>query len=594
MDQALRAALKLEFQDVGLQPVHRVGILLLTDGAATDRSFEDAVSGSSAEIAGERNCALFPIVLGEERAIPQIFVQWKDPRSTVLCGETAEFSVRVFAEPRAGQNVEVRLLDAETETVLARTLCAFEGQTGFLDAELKWKPEEVKKYSLRLECSFAETDGEKTQSALKAGGTGTGGKAFLHTPLSISLNAAERIRRVLLVTAVPTWEFRALRNLLARETSVHLETWSPSGMPLAPDPKQDACQRTDFPTAEELRGLDVLILNSVSPEDLGEENLKALAAAWFDVSETSGRPKSGSGNALQKSEVPEAGVSRRAVSRGLILIAGRHFRPESWERAELGRNFLLSFSGMMQNAAENGGTGSEETEERKLLLTPEGFASELFRGIVSDDFAQPVFHFWNVPQTFSGAEILGKCDGFPILIRSRGQDVSTLFHASENLWRWRKNSEDVYRNYWIQAIHSLCRTNAETQTLQAKGPAGTETAPEEETLSTPLSAAVPPVLPLPSEIPGQPLEFRRSTPDPVGMQNLARYGNGTFFHVKPAEDGDAETIAREILLTLHSKKDAGQENAAIRTLRRPIWPFCVFPVILCLTYLWIRERKASG
>ncbi|MDO4629532.1 MAG: hypothetical protein Q4C70_10145, partial [Planctomycetia bacterium] len=252
------------------RPVHLAGTVLMTDGIST----ENARAENFLPREGKR--MVFPVIFGGKWAVPQVYTVGDAPRSAFLCGEEVTLNFRVFGtgligptEPktRALRRVKFRLKmvnEAETElgteTVLAETDGIFSGTESILDVSFPWIPEVAGTQKLRLECDFPDAE-----------------EQFMLTfPAEMTVKVADRVRRVLLVTSGPDWEFRYLRNLLVREPSIQVETWSPPECTLALDPAQDAVQRVNFPTEEELRNFDVVILNSVAPSDLGTENEAVL------------------------------------------------------------------------------------------------------------------------------------------------------------------------------------------------------------------------------------------------------------------------------------------------------------------------------
>lgn len=552
LGSAIETALRTHFWSSD-SSTHLAAVLFLTDGICTNGTLPE-----EAEVkADERSCALLPVIFGKESSVPQIYLSWQNPRSTVLCGEEISFKVRVFADALKSRRVHLRLTDARA-AVLAETSALFSSDSGMMDLTLRWTPQTQGEQTLRLETVLDESVSETSSFAI-------------HPPVSFSLNAAERLRRVLLVTDAPTWEFRNLRNLLRREPSIHLETWSPADSPLALTVGQDECARKDFPAEKELEEFDAVILNSVTPADLGQENLACLTRVF-----------------LQKEE-----IGRR---RALILAAGRNFRPESWLRSDLASLFPISFSGMTSVQAPL-------PAGWPLTLTPAGMAAPQFQALipaenspeVSEPFSvsssqdqpsvqvqtqpetpglavpmPPVFSCWKVPHTQPGAEILASANGFPVLISGRTGNVSTLFHAVESLWRWRKFSDSAYRKYWVQSIHALCQTEE----------SGTELLPDassEQGKKRSEPETEIPTFPLPESVPGQALEFART----------AAQLNAFSRSLPPM---DAEALAEEILLTLRSSAAAQEEPVEIR---HPIWASRILWLFFCtiLGVLWVQERK---
>jgi len=494
------------------------GLLLLTDGISTDGTPSETVAAE----AENRHCALFPAVVGptDGNELPQIYAEWLNPASTVLAGEetTLKFRVSALNLPENAP-VSVRLKGPDGRTLGEKNV-HFPQTNGSATLTFEWLPdlEDLRELTLETRPETLTPD--------------------LHVPLTV----AARLRRVLLITAGPDWEFRNLRNLLAREPSIQLETWVPPTSPLAMDPEQDALLRPDFPSVEELARTDVVVFDSVSPQDLGAECVSRLRAAWLE----------------EPAENPDANTRPR----GLVLLAGRGFRPESWLRSELSQLLPVSLDGA---AFQNGPRGLETT------FTPAGWAFCVSNGAEIPGKLPPIYAFWNVAAPARNAQTLAElktaAGTFPLVILGRSGRVSTLFHATDNSWRWRKNDDSFYRAYWVQTLHALCRNenpteNQPSETLEQKAEAGK---PEEVTA----------VEKVPLEIPSQPVDFRRTSPDRETMAEWAKRSGGA---VLDPEKQDAKRMAEEILLTFRARPYA--PGVVETPYRFSAWP--VVWVGLCL------------
>lgn len=575
---ALEAVLRTNFWRAST--VRLSGVVLLTDGVSTD--------GDSAERAARqaqnRKCALFPIVLGGKTAIPQLYAEWRKPQTAALCGEDAFFRVRVYGTSLPSSRLTVCLketADSSDSVPLAETTANFAADSGILDLKLRWTPKTPGERKLFLKCDLPDSKG-----------------SFLINPsFPVLLHAEDGVRRVLLVTNSPDWEFRCLRNLLARESSVRLETWSPPEAPLAPDPAQDAIQRETFPSEEELRQFDVVILNSVSISELGEENSSLLTKVW---------------SSSDSSEGPISGKHSRL--RGFVVIAGRNFQPEAWQRAALGRLIPISFAGMAL-------AKSETPSGWPISLTASGLAAPQFRDLSetktialadggvregNSALALPtLFTFWRIPHTFSGAEVWAEADGEPILVFGRTGTISSLFLATENLWRWRKNDESAYRRFWVQSVHALCREDAKpkpevspARKLKSEAEAKKTSESAEFAFESLLESSSGTVSETVSEtslssetpIPGQPLEFRRTSANHDAMRVWAQASGGCFFD---SCTQDASQMAQEILLTLQTR--ASQSGTEVLESRWPVWrsPFLWLTLCGVLGVLWVQSRRRA-
>lgn len=509
------------------------GVVLLTDGISTD--------GTSAETIGaearKRRCAVFPAVIGPAngKELPQIYAEWLNPASTFLAGETSELKFRVSAlNLQENRPVSVRL-KAPDGRILAGKSVLFPENSGSAVLVFNWLPDAEGPQTLRLE---TEID-----------------PAALTPPISLPLTVAERSCRVLLIASGPDWEFRNLRNLLAREPSIRLETWVPPSSPLAMDPEQDAFLRADFPSAEELRQIDAVIFDSVSPQDLGTECVSRLRSAWLDE---------------------PAGSAETARPHGLVVLAGRNFRPESWLRSELSPLLPVSLEGA---AFQNVPAGTE------AAFLPAGQAFCTANGAQISEKLPPICSFWTVPaQTRNAqalAEIRTSAGAFPLVVLGRSDRVSVLFHATDNSWRWHKNDDSFFRAYWVQTLHALRRNETRVETKPEKAPETPTEAPQVEQVTAAEK--------LPVEIPSQPVDFRRTVPDRATMAEWAERSGGS---VLTPENQDAQRMAEEILLTFRSQPAAPE---TVETSHRFItWPLVWLALCAVLAVLFATEGKRKS
>lgn len=551
---ALKTVFRTDFWG-SARPVKLAGTVLMTDGICTENGRAENF------LPKEGKGTVFPVIFGEKWAIPQVYAVGNAPRLAILCGEETSLNFRVFGtgliaptepETRALRHVRFRLI-TENKEVLAETDGIFSGTESVLEIRFPWVPDVAGTQKLRLECDFPEVKG----------------RFSLTFPAEITVKVADRVRRVLLVTAGPDWEFRYLRNLLVREPSIQVETWSPPDCALTLDPAQDAVQRVDFPTEEELQDFDVVILNSISPADLGPENEAILNRVW---TKTESRT--------------DSEIDTESRRRGLILIAGRNFCPEKWERTVLAELFPFSFQGMNWVTTEN----QESRQDRAVALTLSG-ASVVGFDETDSKSRLNVYSFWKLGNLLSGSEIVmettpesgaeKQAERMPIVIRGRNSAVTTLFHGTDNFWRWRKKSEEPYRAYWIQSIHTLCQVeNGERTEL-------TENLTSETSLKT---------LEIrdagerdTGRIPGQELELLQTAADWETMEKWAKLTGGT---VLDPQTMSATEMAEEIVLTLRAQEETQEETQTLE-IRHPIWRHPAIWLTICglFFWFWVEERR---
>jgi hypothetical protein len=251
------------------------------------------------------------------------------------------------------------------------------------------------------------------------------------------LSVRDEKLQVLLVESVPRYEFRYLKQWLERDNSITLQT-----LLLEADPEYAREDRTAiayFPVQrEDLAKFDVVILGDVSPSQLGVN-----AADWL-------------------------AEFVRQQGGGLLLISGLRHNPRSLAGSPL--EPLLPFA---LDAIDATAWEQTVTEGFHPQLTLDGQkVVPLFRlaGSEADSLAA-----WNgLPDLYGllairdvkpGARVLaehplrkGRVDRLPVIVLQQVGAGKVLFHATDELWRWRFRTGDTYfGRYWGQAIRYLSR-----------------------------------------------------------------------------------------------------------------------------------------
>ncbi len=553
------------------------GVLLLTDGISSDGFLTPKISHR----AKEKKSVFFSCVLGEKDSYPQLHTRIPDSKPTVLCGEESELRFQIFAVSLPTRKILARLTHSGNSSfsppneVLAEKEIFLDGNSGTFELCFSWQPEVEGEHHFQLEFLLPDSP-----------------EAFLIQPITrFFLNAAERKRRVLLITASPSWEFRSLRNLLIREPSIQLETWFPKDSFLSWDSLPGAKPQPLFPSTEELKRFDALILDSVSPIDLGDENINRILSAW---------------NSEQTEE------TRR---HGLVLLAGRKFQPKEWEIGALGPLFPFSFSELEFHSNGN-------RSGAKAALTSFGKVSPVFAPAIENDSFEKlkkessereegneekktketekekfvsfpaIFSYWTIPHLLPGAQVLAEIERNPLIIHGKHGRISTVFHASDNFWRWKKYSQADYRHYWLQTLHGLCveekSSPPEQNILSAARLENSDGSPSGKSK---VSTAEISLEILPEVIPGQDPEFRKTLPEKEEVEKFARQTGGSCFEIgKSYPQIQTSEIAREILLAL---QDQSVSEVSVSANRLRVWKFLLFPLIGLLSLLWIRNRQRT-
>jgi uncharacterized membrane protein len=153
-------------------------------------------------------------------------------------------------------------------------------------------------------------------------------------------------------------------------------------------------------------------------------------------------------------------------SGGLVLIAGERHNPRDFRGTELEPLLPVDLG------ARAGSETSVPTGAFQLQPTPSGSASPLFQ--LTDDAGAneklwselpPLYWAGHVVQKKPAAQVLAVQGGrhtaegrLPVILLQRYGSGQVLFHATDELWQWRRRTEDLYYGrYWLQAVRFLCR-----------------------------------------------------------------------------------------------------------------------------------------
>ena len=247
----------------------------------------------------------------------------------------------------------------------------------------------------------------------------------------------ERIR-VLLADGLPRWEFRELKALLEREKSIELKTVLQDA-----DPEyvqEDLSALPHFPvTKEELFQYDVVVFGDMNLAYLNSSVLENL-----------------------REFVGERG-------RGMLFIAGPFHNPGSYRTTPLETLLPVDLDGLKVPPID-----AVLTESFHPELTIDGRkGSAIFRFADSERESQEVWDF--LPGFFWMAEARDVKPGAivyathplhstprgktPVIVTQRFGNGKIVFHATDELWRWRFRTGDLwYGRYWVHVIRYLSRS----------------------------------------------------------------------------------------------------------------------------------------
>ncbi len=251
------------------------------------------------------------------------------------------------------------------------------------------------------------------------------------------LSVREEKLHVLLVESGPRYEFRYLKQWLERDNSVDLQT-----LLVDADPEYAQEDRTALPyfpvQREALWKYDVIVLGDVSLTQLG-----ATAPGWI------------------VDFVREKGG-------GLILVSGPRANPRGWAGS-----VFESLLPVPSEALPAIPLSADATEAFSPQLTLDGQKGvPIFRLADSETASIQVlkglpgfYGLVELPRLKPGVRVLaehpfrrGERERLPVMTLQQVGAGKVLFHATDELWRWRFRQGDAYYGrYWGQAIRYLSR-----------------------------------------------------------------------------------------------------------------------------------------
>lgn len=395
-------------------------ILLFTDGVVT----EGASLADAAADARQHGAPLIAVGLGSEQGPHDIEVTDVLVDDAVFVDDLVSFAVQIKSTGLEGQAATVVLRrDGESKPLSRQTVTlGADGQPQtVLLTDRPTTPGEVR-YVIEVTPRDDETNSDNNRQRR-----------------TVSVRDAKI--HVLLAFGYPSYEYRFLKSLLERDSTIQLSTYLQDA-----DPDSAAQDRTavrSFPVArDELFEYDVLILGDVDPRLLPR-------SVWTDV----------------RKFVAEKGG-------GVVFIAGPRFLPWLYADApDATALFPVEFAaitsasgGQLPKDVSNGflvqptplglqagpmqlGDTLAETENIWRTLSPLYWLAPV-------DRLKPAAQVWAEHPTHLTAQ--GR--RLPLIVNQFFGAGKVLFHAIDSTWRWRVGVGDVYfARYWVQAIRYLAR-----------------------------------------------------------------------------------------------------------------------------------------
>jgi len=391
-------------------------MVLLSDGVNTDGE----TLGQAAQYARRKGVPLYTVGVGLDQPTKDLHLHDLLVDDVVFVGDTVKFEAKLTASGYQGRELEVVLRRTDGDGELSKSTVQV-GEDGLTQVvRLSYRPTEVGQFDYRIEVAALPDEVQSQNNAQQR-----------------TIDVRQEQIRVLLVQAYPNYEFRYLKQMLDRDSTIDLDTVLQEA-----DPEYSAADRTAlgvFPVRrEQLFEYDVVIFGDANPAFLSAAVLENLSAFVIE--------KGG----------------------GLVVVAGPRYTPWAYFDTPLGNLLPLELS-----------SGTPEprraiTEGFRPQPTELGLASTLMQ--LGDDPEQtleiwrslaPLYWFFEATRLKPGAQSLAE---HPERMNSEGQHLpifclqytgagKVLFHATDETWRWRYQVGDVYfARYWVQAIRYLSRT----------------------------------------------------------------------------------------------------------------------------------------
>jgi len=401
----------------GLRGAPPSAIVLISDGITTDGE----KLSTAARVARQKSVPVYTVAVGNADPVIDLELHNVLVDEVAFVNDPVTFSYTLTGHGLAGKKTRVVLKKKGQKDALAsqEVTVADEGRPQKL--ELTYTPPAPGDVDLVLEAvPLSKESNLKNNSETR------------------HISVRDETIRVLLADYLPRWEFRELKALLERERTVELKTVLQDAD--AEYVQEDLSALPHFPvTREELFQYDVLVFGDVNLSYLSSSVLENL-----------------------RDFVGERG-------RGMLFIAGPQHDPAAYRATPLETLLPIELDGLIVPAPD-----AVLTESFRPELTVEGRkGSSIFRFADSDRDSQEVWQ--GLPGFFWMVEAQGIKPGalvyathptrtatrgkVPVIVTQRFGNGKVMFHATDELWRWRFRTGDAfYGRYWVHVIRYLSRS----------------------------------------------------------------------------------------------------------------------------------------
>ena len=392
-------------------------VVLLSDGITTDGpSLTEA-----AAYAHRKGVPLFTVGLGSEEPIRNLKLHDLLVDEVVFVEDVVNFEYKLTGTGMEGRDVSVTLKREDQPGALAevKVRVGEDGQPQRLT--IPYRPTEEGEFEYVLEVEQLAEEDQTADNAERR-----------------TVRVRKEQIKVLLVQSGPSWEFRRLKDMLERESTIELDV---------------VLQEAD-------RGYSEVDESALSVFPVRREDLFAYDAILFgDVDRTF----------LSALDMQNLSDYVTEQGRGIVFIAGPHHTPTAYRNTPLAALLPVDLSSVV-----GGQAGTPSTDPVAVTPTELGLASpQMQLGDTAAETAEiwrnlpGVYWTFDAPKLKPGARVLAEHpvrvgdDGrpLPMIVMQYVGRGKVLFHATDETWQWRYRVGDVFfARYWVQTIRYLSRT----------------------------------------------------------------------------------------------------------------------------------------
>jgi len=388
-------------------------IVFFTDGATTDgETILDA-----AQYCKRRGVPLFTVALGSETPLRDLEISDLLVDEVVFVDDVVNFEFQLTGSGLEGRDVNVTLKQEGQSAPLAqrRVKVGPDGKPQKL--LLPHRPTEVGDFEFTVEVDTIDGELQVDNNRQRR-------------PVSVR---REQVR-VLLVQSYPNYEFRYLKHMLQRDSTISLKTVLQEAD--AEYSSVDASALGVFPVRrEELFEYDVVILGDADPTMISPTVLQNLSAF---VTEKGG---------------------------GLISVSGPLYNPSAYRDTPLATLLPIDLTGAGQFTPDSSPTGYRvRPTELGQVMSPFQLGPSPDESLTIWRQLPPLFGLYDTKELKPAARVLAERDGgdgrnAPVIVMQYVGAGKVIFHAMDDTWRWRFRVGDVFfARYWVQTIRYLARS----------------------------------------------------------------------------------------------------------------------------------------